>query len=133
MQRLIAGLTAGLLVLVLALIVVVKVESDQTQKQMAALADSRGQQQAPGQTVVYIQDGQGSQGVPYFDVPEPGAVASTTYLPNFTSVDMICWQDDANGERWFRVRVASGSPVRIEKTMFVRAAHTWNQTKTDKC
>lgn len=133
MQRLIVALAAGLLVSVVGLIFVIKIESDQTQKQMAALATTQHMRQAPSQTVVYIQDGQGSQGVPYFDVPAPGAVAGTTYLPNFTPVNMICWQNDENGERWFRVRVAPGSTVRIEKTEFVRAAHTWNQTKTDKC
>lgn len=87
----------------------------------------------PSQTVVYIQGGEGSQGVPFYDAPVH-AQPAVGLLRNFTPVDMICWADDETHQRWFYVRVGPNeSSVREGRIVAVRAVHTWNQTQTDKC
>jgi hypothetical protein len=85
--------------------------------------------QPQGQTVVYSQDGQGSRGVPLYDVPtEPNG----QLLPNFTAVQMICWED-AGGLRWFRVRAEPGSAIEVSQTVIVQADHVHHQTRVDHC
>lgn len=81
-------------------------------------------------TVVYIPDGQGSRGVPIYEIP--GGLATADFLPNFTLVDMICW-DDVAEQRYFRVRVDSGAAVRAGQVVVVRAVDTHNQTLADRC
>lgn len=85
--------------------------------------------QPPAQTVVYIRDGQGSQGVPIYQIP--GGSATPELLPNYTPVDMVCWADEG-GQRWFYVRV-SDSPVRSGQIAVVRAIDTHNQQRVDRC
>lgn len=81
----------------------------------------------PGPTAVYIPGGEGSEGVPTYEV---AGRQQQGLLPNFTLVEMICWED-AEGRRWFRVLPISQEAPGV--TVIVQAAHTHNQTRVDSC
>ncbi len=94
------------------------------------LLELREPSQVQGQTVVYITGGEGSQGVPTYVTASESTRQGL--LPNFTMVEMICWQD-SGGQRWFRVKVLAVSLNQVSAVVVVRSAHTHNQTEVDSC
>lgn len=118
-SRLVAVRIAAIVAVIAILILLLLIRSDIKRVEM---------RQPQGPTVVYIKDGQGSKGVPTFIIASEDDQVG--FLPNFTPVEMYCWQD-VEGQRWFWVRPTLRSAP--QDPVIVLADHTHNQTEVDHC